>query len=436
LVTAALGTGTCLFLYGTGRLLYGPGPGRASPAGLAAALLYALAPLAVQHGHFATVDVPAVFWISGALFFAARHGEKGGRSLFWAGLWAGLAAATKYNAGLVLLAGAAAGWIKPAARGRAATFVPLLGGAALGFVIGCPGALINPEGLWQGIQMEAAHVRGGHGLVFVNTPPGLIYHLVFNLRWGLGAPLLLLAVAGIVAALLRRRPGDLVLLAFAVPYYLLIGLAEVKFARYTLPLFPPLLLWAGALLTEREKVRRIAAWAGVAAAVYALAFSLALDRTMTRPDPRDRAAAFLREAGVRSVGFATGPWFYSPPLHPGLADFRPPVAKRNALLAENPRLIPAEGEWNVAQLQQTAPDAVALSELNEYADALRARHPPALAYLDALRRDYPSVRVFASPVQVFGLRFTNVTGRLPDQGLPHDMLYTNPTTIVWMRSSR
>lgn len=436
LLTAALGTGTCVFLYGTGRLLYGTGPGRASPAGLAAALLYAVAPLAVQHGHFATVDVPAVFWISGALFFAARHLERGGRSLFWAGLWSGLAAAAKYNAGLVLLAAAASAGIKPGSRGRMATLAPILGGAALGFVLGCPGALLNPEGLWQGIRFEAAHVREGHGLVFANTPPAFVYHLVFNLRWGLGAPLLVLIVAGFAAAILRRRPGDLMLLAFAVPYYLLIGVASVKFARYTLPLFPPLLLWAGALLAEREKVRRVAAGAGVVAALYALVFSLALDETMTRPDTRDRAAAFLRKAGVHSVGFATGPWFYSPPLHPGLADFRPFAAKRYAELAENPRLVPAEGEWNVVQLQQTAPDAVVLSELNEYEDALRARHAPALAYLDALRRDYPNARVFANPVQVFGLRFTNVAGRLPRQGLPHDMLYTNPTTVVWMRRNR
>ena len=36
-------------------------------------------------------------------------------------------------------------------------------------------------------------------------------------------------------------------------HLLLIGVASVKFARYTLPLFPPLLLWARAYETIRSK---------------------------------------------------------------------------------------------------------------------------------------------------------------------------------------
>ena len=435
LVTACLGAGTCLFLYGTGRLLFGPA------AGLAAAGLYAIAPLAVQHGHFATVDVPATFWIAGALFFAARHlaagsAAPGNRDLFWMGIFAGLAAATKYNAGLVLLAGLAAWRLKRAPGQRMAGGVSLLlGGALLGFVVGCPGVLLNPQGLVAGIAEEARHVREGHGAVFLDTPPSLVYHALFNLRWGLGAPLLAVTGAALAYAAYRRRAPEWMLLAFTVPYYLLIGFAEVKFARYTLPLFPPLLLLAGALLTAAGGPlwrRRIAAGAGAAAAGYALLFSLALDATMSRPDPRDQAAAFVREAGFSPVGFATGPWFFSPPLQPLLAAPVPRLAQQAAAAATNPRLIPADGEWNTAQLRAARPPAVAVSEF-EYADALRTGSPAAREYLDALRGAYPRAQVFGNPVQVYGLSFTNLRGNrdLPVQGLPHDMLYTNPTTVIW-----
>jgi 4-amino-4-deoxy-L-arabinose transferase-like glycosyltransferase len=89
LVTALLGVATCGFLFGTGQRLYG------TAAGIVAAAFYACAPLAVQHGHFATVDVPATFFVAGALYFAARHLQPSScrpRDLLWCGLWCGFAA--------------------------------------------------------------------------------------------------------------------------------------------------------------------------------------------------------------------------------------------------------------------------------------------------------------------------------------------------------
>ena len=76
-----------------------------------------------------------------------------------------------------------------------------------------------------------------------------------------------------------------------------------------------------------------------------------------------------------------------------------------------------------------------LSELNEYADALRTKDAKAMAYIAAVRRNYPNHRVFANPVEVLGIPFTKLPGEadLPVQGLPHDMLYTNPTTVVFYR---
>lgn len=437
LISAGLGAATCLFLFGAGRLLYD------RTAGWIAAGLYAIAPLAVQHAHFATVDIPATFWISGSLYFAARHlhtDERRRRDLLWAGLWAGLAAATKYNALLVVLAGAAAWWLG-GTRDRK-TLALLLGGALVGFVVGCPGAILNPKGLIAGVMEEAFHVRSGHGDVFKGTPIGLIFHITFNLNWGLTLPLLLVALVGVGNALVRRRPADLLLLAFALPYYLLIGVAQVKFARYTLPLFPPLFLLTGGSIAAiaQPTARRVCfGVAGVAAAI-ALLFSIAIDQTMTLPDTRDQAAAFIREQGFESVGFATGPWFFSPTLNPLLAAPNPAMARAAAAETEAPRLIPATNEWDIDLLRRENPRAVALSEINEYVDALRGGDPAKRAYVDAVRAGRPNVRVFGKPMQVFGWRFTNLApvrrgepADLPSQHLPHDMLYTNPTTVIFYR---
>ena len=441
LVTAVLGAATCFFLYGAGRLLYH------RTAGTIAAILYALAPLAVQHGHFATVDVPATFFVAGTLYFAARvatGADDCSRGLLWAGVWAGLAAAAKYNAGLVLFAALAAWWLTGRGGKRLALVV---GGTVLAFLVGCPTILLNPGGVLQSIRDESLHVRTGHGDVFAGTQTGLLYHLSFNLSWGLTLPLLAFILAGVFGAMVRRGRGDGLLAAFALPYYLLIGLAAVKFARYTLPLFPPLLLWTGALvgdLLTRRKPLGIAAGALCAAAsAFALLFSVGLDQTMSGPDPRDEAAAYVRSLpAVHTVGFAKGPWFYSPTLAPLLAHPIPIAAQNSVMGTMNPTLIPAvrtgaggkpqSVEWDTALLHETHPDAVAVSEF-EYADAGRARVPAALDYLAALEAQYPHRRVFAYPVQVFGFGYTKLSTKrgLPTQNLPEDMRYTNPTIVIF-----
>jgi hypothetical protein len=178
-----------------------------------------------------------------------------------------------------------------------------------------------------------------------------------------------------------------------------------------------------------------------AGGIFALLFSLAIDNTMNGIDPRDQAAAYLRQTGVQSVGFATGPWFNAPPLNPLLAHPIPPMARASTTQFESvPRLIAAEEAglpvtWDLELLRRTQPDAISLSEINEYADAERARLPDALAYLAVVRKTYPNEKVFANPMQVFGIPFTNLStaNGLPSQNLPHDMLYTNPTTVVFTR---
>lgn len=444
LVTAFLGAGTCVFLYATGRRLFSSAAGAA-----AAALLYAVAPLAVQHGHFATVDVPATFFIAGSLYFAARYlssDAERARDLLWAGVWAGLASATKYNALLVVLAAGTA-WLLRRPRGKFAGLALLAAGTAAGFLAACPGILLNPQALLSGVGFEAQHVRKGHGDVFTGTPHGLIYHAAFNLRWGLGLPLTLLTVFAAGLALARRRPACLALLAFALPYYAAVSLAEVKFARYMLPILPPLLLLVGAALTGWRKAlpARVLGALTALSGAYALLFSAGLNGVMMRPDPRDQAAAFLKgQEGVSSVAFAAGPWYYSPPLGPLLQHPWPPYALQSALEVPEPRLIPAavvqDGgglaprEWHAPNLTDSGADAMTVSEFN-YEPALRTSNPDAKAYLATAASLLPNRRAFAQPIEVFGLPLAKETdtGGLPVQRLPHDMLYTNPATVVYTK---
>ncbi len=491
LITAFLGAGTVGFLYSTGRILYG------QAAGIVAGTAYAVAPLAVQHAHFATVDIGAVFWIAGSLYFAAKHiGESppapnsggagvctretrspvgrdasapspappelragGLRNLLLAGIFAGLAAAAKYNCGLVLLAGIAAWWLT--APRKPLPFILLFVATAAGFLIGCPGIILNLPAVMRDVLFEAQHVSEGHGAVFTDTPPGLIYHIAYNLRWGLTLPLLLVCLFGIGVAAVRRRPGDALLVAFALPYYLLIGIAAVKFSRYTLPLFPPLFLLIGAAWDGWQNARARTSFRAfvVCGIVSALGFSVALDQTMTRPDPRDQAAAFIRATpSLQTIAFAAGPWNFSPSLNPFLAHPIPFVVQEATLLNEPLRLIPsvkyyADGtlernergvlqaiEWTQSLLTVPATvDAVAFGELH-YNDWLRTRYPQAQSFLKDANALYPVHKNFTNPVTLFGIPVVPIYALpgapwydLPRQTLPHDMLYTNSSVSIWTR---
>ena len=99
-LTVGMGVGTVWATYAVGRQLWG------RRAGLLAALTLAVMPLHAQHSHFLTVDVPGTLWVTLSLVWAARlmRGDPHRlRAALWAGVFAGLAAATKYNLALVIL---------------------------------------------------------------------------------------------------------------------------------------------------------------------------------------------------------------------------------------------------------------------------------------------------------------------------------------------
>jgi 4-amino-4-deoxy-L-arabinose transferase-like glycosyltransferase len=103
-VTAIVGAATVPLVFLIARQIGG------FRVGVLGALLLTFAPGHVQHSHFATVDVPTTFFVALCLWLSTRalHGEANLKhqrvSLLLAALVAGLAAATKYNGVLVLVA--------------------------------------------------------------------------------------------------------------------------------------------------------------------------------------------------------------------------------------------------------------------------------------------------------------------------------------------
>ncbi|MHB0913625.1 MAG: ArnT family glycosyltransferase [Armatimonadota bacterium] len=418
---------TVYAVYALARRAYG------SRAGILAALFFALLPLHVMHSTFLAVDVPATFFAVVALIFAVRIPQEGyrARDYILAGLFAGLAAATKYNLGLVVLAPIAAHLA--ARKSRSALKLPLTPTlAVIGFLAGTPGVILNTPKFLADFTYELHHASTGHGLVFVGTGLGWVYHIAHSLAPGMGVPMLLLAAVGVLHALRKRTPADVALLAFLLVYFLVIGAAQVRFARYVIPILPVLSIFAARLVAEMLKMKRpVAGYAVcVGVALYTAACSVALCGMFARPDTRDLAVRWVRETvppGI-TIGLPTIPWFYTPPLDPVIgmaasADERYALAQE----ADEYALLVSEDEWDAGYLRRSAPEYVILSEF-EYTDRMRLHDRAAREYLRALD-NYTLARRFADAPTIFGRKIPLY------HDLPHDMSYVSPTILIYHRGA-
>ena len=493
-VTAAMGVGAIAAVYWAGRSLWRasddrPGhvvldagsPGHVVPDAQAMALLAALvlciAPLHVQHSHFATVDVPSTLFVAACLGFAGKVLSRGSwRDYLLCGVMAGLAAGTKYNAGMVVLALIAAHFLGSSeehdrhgtgehrshvtrehpelVEGRSRVLArarPLrcllgaLGCVIAAFVVSTPGSVLRTKDFLYGLTYEMHHAAQGHGLVFAGTGNGFIFTFTSSLWYGLGPALAILFVAAAIYGLVRLDKRALVLLAFALPYYALISLSQVRFARYALPIFPPaalLIAWMAHDLWTRFPKGIKWAWAGLFGAILAgtLLYTIALDRLFVLPDPKDRAARWIFAnipKGSR-IGVIEVPWFYSPPYSKdaGLGA----LPQRRQAIATSPYRVEVfrdYGFWAPWFRADFLTDWIVLSDY-ETQDALRFGSGRGLvgdSEMALARRlrvgiswigpHYRRRVQFTSPLQLFGVSFGST------QSLPHDMRYPAPCITIY-----
>lgn len=433
IVSALLGAATAPVIFFLTRAVL---PGRRG-APLLAGGAAALTPGLVQHSHFATVDVAATFFVALCLLFTARalNGAPAQRALVLSALFAGLAAATKYNAGLALVAPLCAAWQLRREGGFSWTLwlkTPLAAAAA--FLFGCPGAVLYFRDFWGNSQNGTGfsyelfvHPRLGSGEIFQNTGNGWWYHGTFNLPFVFTAPALLLALAGLALLVRQKNLRCLPLLVFSALFFLSLGLSQVRFMRYVFPLVPALCMGIGALTLLPRRAAGLAAATSVAALAVGCADVL---RPLLTPDARDRTAAYFAEKAATessppSIGLFENPWFWTPPFSPLAA---PPPARPQdlaAALEANPRVrltvVP-----DAASLQVAKPDYVTLSEF-EWRDKERLGDPRWLAWDKELRAHYAEWYVAVPPQTLLPYPYS---GRA---FVPHDYLYTHPRVRLWKR---
>ncbi len=272
--------------------------------GLVAAALMAVAFLPVFYSKHALNDVVTLAPVTAGLVGCLLAYERG-RWVDWAlaGGAIGVATATKYTAGAMLLTVAVAAALRlqqdRAQLKRMAVGVAIAGAACVVvFVLLNPFALINVEearGQITGQSSRADTTKLGQDDV-----PGWIYY-VGTLGWGLGWLPLAAAVGGAVVALRDDWRRALLLIAFPLFLYLFLGSQGRFFGRWLMPAYPALCILCGygivALAdTVARQPRRAAALAAgltaLACAQGALA-SVHVDAVLGRTDTREKARRWL-----------------------------------------------------------------------------------------------------------------------------------------------
>ncbi len=280
---------------------------QAALTGLAAAALLALSPTMVEVGQLNISDVPAAFFAACTAYGVSLLVEREStRRFLLTGLAAGLAAGSKYPAGLVAVAIAAV-WLRGVfTRRRLGPGLVWAGLAALAaFVLTTPsflrfpgaafggegqadvlfGARLYSKAAWQGIVRES----------------NAIYYLK-ELRHAFGWPALALGIVGLAALARDARRRIAWLLPFPVAFLATLLALQVALRRNLMPVVPFLAIVLGSGLAgllgwcaARWQRRSLAAAGLVALLALPAAATAALLVRHSRPTTRDTAAAWMRQ---------------------------------------------------------------------------------------------------------------------------------------------
>jgi 4-amino-4-deoxy-L-arabinose transferase-like glycosyltransferase len=324
LIAALAGVATIAAVYAFGRRTYD------SAVGLTAALFLSVSVAHARWSHYVKAHVPAGLFVVVvlALAYSIYRGRDGWRRYLLAGLVAGLGASTIYHAGFALVSVFVAHvlrwWEMRAMTGRTRLFsgklVVAVVASAAGFLLGTPFALLD----WRTFFGDLT----SHGAIWYK---GQFWATDFlypfsSLLGNMGYPLGFLALAGLVYALVRRRPRDLIVASQPLFLGVFFLFFRVREPQHMLIAYPALAILAASLLVDivtvlvrgRRRAFVLAAAALLVSALPALA-SFRYSYTISLPDTRTIAKDWIEKnlPPASRVVMDSGKFYlgvYGPPL--------------------------------------------------------------------------------------------------------------------------
>lgn len=325
-VTVAMGVFTTLALYHLGRRAY------SRETGLIAALIFGLTFLPVREAHFAVSDAPVALAVVVMLYLCLGIIERGHWPTYLgAGVALGLAAATKYSAGLLVIPLGVAhlashrydSWRARILSGWKVILAGLV--SLVTFALASPYTLIQFAEFWEDFSENLVSAREGFQGLDLDPAGGAVFYLK-GLGWGFGWPVVIVFGLGIVVALWRRRRFDIVLVVFALFGFFYMQRQAMYFVRWLMPFVPALVLLAAETMRQATALASKRRFAPVL-----LALLLTLPSTITagyasyifnQPDTRTQAYHWIRDnippGSTIAAELLSPPW--GPPLTmPGLS---------------------------------------------------------------------------------------------------------------------
>lgn len=300
-ISGLVDTGTIVFIFMIGTYLFN------RRVGLLGGALATFTVLNIHASHFFTVDTFTAFFIAASFYFCAKISREGNRwdyvlsAVFYAAALASKTAALPLGAALVaahlIYVFSVKGRDKKAVKGRINAWTSAaiaVGAALLAFFIFMPHAILDMNKFIQNQNEQKRILVTGEGDVpynrqYLDTTPYLFY--IKNLvLYTMGVPYGLAAFTAfffyiwtLVYRLIKERKlysrEILLLLAWMVPYFLIVGMSFGKFNRYMIPLTPFLGLLAAKLIYDLYdyfkggKIASAIKWVVLGGAVfYSLAF--------------------------------------------------------------------------------------------------------------------------------------------------------------------
>lgn len=249
LITTLFGIATIYLVYRIGRDIFSP------VVGLAAALFLAFNFSHIRRGQFIATDVPLLFFVLLAFIPIYGIATRGCRKDYiWAGIFVGLAAGVKYP-GFLIAASVIAAHIRRHTAGKrdyrmivSDPRIYMSGALALlAFFAVSPYCSLDYAGFIRDFRFEQTHMKIGH----FGAPEQMVsYHryLISIFPAVLTVPIAVLALPGLIYGIVRHRGISLVLLAFPLVYFAVIGSWKTAADHYMFPLLPFLLSYAALFL--------------------------------------------------------------------------------------------------------------------------------------------------------------------------------------------
>jgi hypothetical protein len=239
---AALGVAALWLLYAVGARLF------SRSVGLLAAAIEAVAFLPVFYAHLAVNDAPTLAPLTLSLLGTAGIVCRGRmRDYLLAGVALGLACATKYTAGIVLLplaAAAIARYLDADAAAKRGVGVGLLicgGGALAAFLVANPYAVLDYPTFHAALAHQSAQSAEAQGKLGAPREGGFVYYL-WSLTWGLGWLPALAALGGALTIWRSHRARGWLLVPAALVFLAFMGIQGRYFGRWLMPILPILCL--------------------------------------------------------------------------------------------------------------------------------------------------------------------------------------------------